>query len=60
MIPKIYLFLTILAIAAIIFFWFRMKKGKKEQMSIEQVYHFDVVDKAMGGSGMLSDPIDQS
>lgn len=55
-----YIFLAILAIAAIVFFWFRMKKGKKEKMSIEQVYHFDKVDSMMGGSGVLSDPIDQS
>ena len=60
MVPKVYIILAILAIVAVVFFWFRTKKGKKEKMSIEQVYHFDVVDEAMGGSGILSDPINQS
>jgi len=57
---KIYLALAVIAVVALLFFWFRIKKQKKEKMSIEQVYHFDVVDKAMGGDGILSDPINQS
>jgi len=60
MIPKVYIILAILAIAAVVFFWFQKKKGKKEKMSIEEVYHFDKVDSMMGGSGVLSDPINQS
>jgi hypothetical protein len=60
MIPKLYIILAVLAVLAVVFFWFRVKKGKKEKMSIEQVYHFDKVDQAMGGSGVLSDPINQS
>lgn len=55
-----YIFLAILAIVAIVFFWIRMKKTKKEKMTIEEAYHYDVVDKAMGGSGVLTDAIDQS
>jgi len=57
---KIYLALAVIAVVALLFFWFRIKKQKKEKMSIEQVYGFDVVDKAMGGSGKLTDPINQS
>jgi hypothetical protein len=57
---KIYLALAVIAIVALLFLWFRIKKQKKEKMSIEKVYNFDVVDEAMGGSGILSDPINQS